>query len=100
MLYMMMLGSNRPRADKLIRPCGQEFDDVTDGACFGEENSRLAREQNVKLITTAISGTEVPEIYVSFPKEQCINCPHKEQCRVKVHKRVCSFTISTKMLNV
>lgn len=103
---------------------------VTDGAYFGEENSRLAREQNVKLITTAISGTEVPEIYadfvlneegtrvlkcpaghapksscytkggnghiyVSFPKEQCINCPHKEQCRVKVHKRVCSLTIST-----
>lgn len=33
-------------------------------------------------------------IYVSFPREQCMNCPHKEQCRVKVHKKVCSLTIS------
>ena len=32
--------------------------------------------------------------YVSFPKEVCMNCPHKEECRVKEHKKVCSFTIS------
>lgn len=102
---------------------------VTDGAYFGEENSRLAQKQNINLVTTAITGIEVPEIYadfllneegtrvlkcpaghtpksscyskgggghiyVSFPREQCINCPHKEQCRVKAHKKVCSLTIS------
>lgn len=102
---------------------------VTDGAYSGNKNSRLAQEKNVKLVTTAISGTKVPEIYadftldekgtrvlrcpaghtpksscyttggnghiyVSFPRETCINCPHKDQCRVKVHKNVCSFTIS------
>ena len=102
---------------------------VTDGAYFGEKNSRLAREKNINLVTTAITGIEVPEIYadfllneegtrvlkcaaghtpksscysksggghiyVSFPREQCTNCPHKEQCRVKVHKKVCSLTIS------
>lgn len=39
---------------------------VTDDAYFGEKNSRLAGEQNVKLITTAISGTKVPEIYADF----------------------------------
>ena len=108
---------------------GDEAIIVTDGAYFGEENSRLAQKQNVKLVTTALTGIEVPEIYadfllsedgtrvlkcpaghtpksscysngggghiyVSFPKEQCMHCPHKEQGRVKVHKRVCSLTIS------
>ena len=36
---------------------------VTDGAYFGEENSRLAQKQNINLVTTAITGIEVPEIY-------------------------------------
>ncbi len=104
---------------------------ITDGAYSGEENSRLAEQKNVKLVTTAITGIEVPDIYadfklneegtrvlqcsaghtpksscytkgggghiyVSFPREQCINCPHKEQCHVKVHKKVYSLTISAK----
>jgi len=103
---------------------------VTDGAYFGDKNSELAQEKNIRLVTTAVSGTEVPEIYadfvldekgtrvlqcpagntpksscytnggnghiyVSFPKEVCINCPHRDQCRVKVHKKVCSLTISS-----
>lgn len=32
--------------------------------------------------------------YISFPKDVCMNCPHKEECRAKEHKKVCSFTIS------
>ena len=39
---------------------------VTDGAYFGEENSRLAQKQNINLVTTAITGIEVPEIYADF----------------------------------
>ena len=117
--------------DSLERNGSQEEGSVvvTDGAYFGEENSRLSQKQNINLVTTAITGIEVPEIYadfllneegtrvvkcpaghtpksscyskgggghiyVSFPREQCMNCPHKEQCRVKVHKKVCSLTIS------
>lgn len=101
---------------------------VTDGAYCGESNTQAAQEKNIQLITTALTGTEVPDIYadfefsedgskilrcpmgnvpqsccqsssnghyyVSFPKEVCMNCPHKEECRVKEHKKVCSFTIS------
>lgn len=117
--------------DSLERNGSQEEGSVvvTDGAYFGEENSRLAQKRNINLVTTAITGIEVPEIYadfllneegtrvlkcpaghtpkssccsrggggyiyVSFPREQCMNCPHKERCRVKVHKKVCSLTIS------
>lgn len=101
---------------------------VTDGAYCGETNTKAAEEKNIRLITTALTGTEVPDIYadfefskdgskvlrcpmgnvpksccqsssnghfyVSFPKDVCMGCPHKEECRVKEHKEVCSFTIS------
>lgn len=104
---------------------------VTDGAYFGEENQRQAEKQNVKLISTAITGIDVPDIYAdfklndagnrvmecpagytpqssscsihgnghiyaSFKREQCLNCPHKDECRVKVHAKVCSISISAK----
>lgn len=35
-------------------------------------------------------------IYASFEREQCLNCPHRDECRVKVHEKVCSVTISAK----
>ena len=38
-------------------------------------------------------------LYVSFPRDVCLNCPHKEDCHVKVHKKVCSLTISGKAQN-
>lgn len=39
---------------------------VTDGAYFGEENRQGAKEKNITLVTTAISGREVPDIYADF----------------------------------
>lgn len=104
---------------------------VADGAYYGKENENLAREKNVTLVTTAISGVEAPDIYadfelneegtrvlkcpagqtpkscsqgsnhlyVSFPRDVCLNCPHKDKCHVKVHKKVCSLTISSNSQN-
>lgn len=119
--------------DSLERNAGKEGGSilVTDGAYFGEDNQKQAEKQNVRLVTTAITGIEVPDIYAdfklndagsrvlecpagysprssscstngnghiyaSFKREQCLNCPHKEECRVKVHAKVCSITISAK----
>lgn len=104
---------------------------VADGAYYGKENEKLAVENKVTLVTTAVSGVEAPDIYadfelneagtrvlkcpaghtpkscsqgshhmyVSFPRDVCLNCPHKEACRVKVHKKVCSLTISSNSRN-
>lgn len=104
---------------------------VADGAYFGEDNQKQAEKQNVKLVTTAITGSDVPDIYAdfqlngegnrvlkcpagyvpkssscstngnghiyaSFQRGQCLNCPHRKECRVKVHAKVCSITISAK----
>lgn len=104
---------------------------VADGAYYGKENEDLARENNVTLVTTAVTGVEVPDIYadfelnadgtrvlkcpaghapkscsqgshhlyVSFPRDVCLKCPHKDECHVKVHKKVCSLTISSNAQN-
>lgn len=101
---------------------------VTDGAYCGAENTALAASQNIKLVTTDLTGKDVPDIYAdfefneegtriikcpagyspkscccsssnghihaSFSKEICMNCPHKNECKVKEHKKVCSIDIS------
>lgn len=101
---------------------------ITDGAYCGEHNTDTAKEKNIRLVITALTGTETPDIYadfefsedgtkilkcpmgnvpksrcqssnngrfyVSFPKDVCMSCPHREECRVKEHKEVCSFTVS------
>lgn len=101
---------------------------ITDGAYCGVENTALAASKNIQLVTTDLTGKDVPDIYAdfllneegtrilkcpvgnvpvscccsssnghihaSFPKETCMNCPHKNECRVKEHKKVCSIDIS------
>ncbi len=104
---------------------------VADGAYCGKDNQDLARENNISLVTTDVTGREVTDIYadfelneagtrvlkcpaghapkscsqgshylyVSFPRDVCLSCPHKEECHVKVHKKVCSLNISSSAQN-
>lgn len=101
---------------------------ITDGAYCGANNTALAASKNIQLVTTDLTGKDVPDIYAdfelneegtrivkcpagnspvscccsssnghihaSFSKETCINCPHKNECKVKEHKKVCSIDIS------
>lgn len=101
---------------------------VADGAYCGSENTALAASKNIQLVTTDLSGIDVPDIYAdfelnkegtrikkcpagyspvscccsssnghihaSFSKEHCMNCPHKDECKVKEHKKVFSIDIS------
>lgn len=101
---------------------------VADGAYSGAENTSLAASKNIQLVTTDLTGIDVPDIYAdfemneegtrimkcpagyspkscccsssnghvhaSFLKELCLNCPHKNECRVKIYKNVCSVDIS------
>ena len=36
---------------------------IADGAYAGEENTQLAAEKNITLVTTDLSGKDVPAIY-------------------------------------
>ena len=101
---------------------------ITDGAYCGAENTALATSKNIQLVTTDLTGKDVPDIYAdfelneegtrivkcpagnspiscccsssnghihaSFSKESCMNCPHRNECKIKEHKKVCSVDIS------
>jgi hypothetical protein len=60
---------------------------VADGAYSGEENSRLAKDHNLKLVTTNFTGRKPDEIYAEFKFTQdgqylieCINKCAPEEC--------------------
>lgn len=74
---------------------------ITDGVYCGEGNSNCADVKQVLRCpvghvpkSSCYTGGGNGHIYVSFPKNVCMSCPHKEECREKEHKQVCSFTIS------
>lgn len=113
-----------------MEPQAEEVTIVADGAYSGAENQEKAAEKNVKLITTDLSGKDVPQVvgefklneegtrvlqcpagnvpktsnYIrqnsictaSFPRDLCANCPHKDQCRAKIFKRVAKITVTKK----
>lgn len=106
---------------------------VTDGGYDGQDNIALAKEKNVRLVTTALIGKEAPDVLadfefnedgtkllkcaaghepvsqsftkstrqcrVSFDRNCCADCPYKEQCRPKIHKKVATFTTSKNASN-
>ena len=62
---------------------------VTDGAYFGEENRREAEKKNITLITTAISGCDVPDIYADFELNE--DRTRIEKCPAGYRPKSCSL---------
>lgn len=52
---------------------------VTDGGYSGAENTSLAAAKNIRLVTTDLTGKEVPDIYADFERNQegtrIMKCP-------------------------
>lgn len=70
---------------------------VADGAYSGEENSRLASEHNLKLVTTNFTGRKPDEIYADFIFTEngqyllkCKNGCIPEECKYDAHNE-CSI---------
>ena len=91
---------------------------VTDGGYDGQDNIALAKEKNVRLVTTALIGKESPDVLADFEfnkdgtrllkcaagrvssdRNQCAGCPYQEQCRPKIYKKVASFITSKNATN-
>ncbi|MDD6037027.1 MAG: hypothetical protein PUC30_12735 [Lachnospiraceae bacterium] len=57
-------------SDCLLELCKTDFEEeiilVTDGGYDGQDNVALAKEKNVKLVTTALIGKEAPDALVDF----------------------------------
>lgn len=46
---------------------------VTDGTYFGEENQTLEERKNVTLVTAAMTGKEVPDVYADYKLNEAGN---------------------------
>lgn len=77
---------------------------VTDGAYYGDENTELAKEKNINLVTTALTGAATPDIFADFEfsedGQSVTSCPagHAPQsccCRNSNGKCRISFLRST-----
>ena len=94
---------------------------IGDGLFASRENSRLAQEGNIKLVTTAMTGPKPPEAVAGFEidkeKGQVLNCPagnvpirqsrnpvtgnyrivmEKSECRDCPHRRDCNAKMQAK----
>lgn len=52
---------------------------VTDGAYYGDENVELAKEKNINLLTTSLTGVPTPDIFADFEfsddGKEVLQCP-------------------------
>lgn len=52
---------------------------VTDGAYYGDENVKLAKEKNINLLTTSLTGVPTPDIFADFEfsddGKEVLQCP-------------------------
>ena len=46
--------------------------------------------------THLYTGGKSQQFHVSFERDQCANCPNKDRCKAKIHKRVSNVTVSIK----
>lgn len=78
---------------------GKEAPDVLADFTFNEDGTRL--------ITCAAGNEPVSQsftkstrqIRASFDRSRCVNCPHKDQCHPKIHKKVASLVTSKNASN-
>ena len=71
---------------------------VTDGGYGGRDNTKLASEKNVKLITTALIGKEAPDVLADFEFNE--SGTKLLKCAAGHAPRSCNYTKSTKQCHV
>lgn len=76
---------------------GKPVDDILADFVFNETGTKVVRcPAGYEPKSCGYTGSKSQQFHVSFQKEQCADCPNKERCKAKIHKRVSSITISVK----
>lgn len=71
---------------------------VTDGGYSGGDNTELAAEKNIRLITTALTGKDAPDVLADFKFKE--DGTEVLECAAGNAPKSCSYTKSTKQCNV
>lgn len=66
---------------------------------FSEDGKKLLHCANGNEPKTCNYNTTDGKCRISFQKEQCVNCPYKEQCKPKIFKTIARIDLSYKTVN-
>ena len=76
---------------------GKAVDDILAEFVFNEEGTKVLRcPAGYEPKSCGYTGCKSQQFHVSFQRDQCANCPNKDRCKAKIHKRVSSVTVSVK----
>lgn len=76
---------------------GKFVDDILAEFVFNEEGTKVLRcPAGYEPKSCGYTGGKSQQFHVSFQRDQCANCPNKDRCKAKIHKRVSSVTVSVK----
>ena len=79
---------------------GKFVDDILAEFVFNEEGTKVLRcPAGYEPKSCGYTGGKSQQFHVSFQRDQCANCPNKDRCKAKIHKRVSSVTVSVKPMN-
>ena len=76
---------------------GKPVDDVLADFVFNETGTKVLRcPAGYEPKSCGYTGDKSQQFHVSFLRDQCADCPNKNRCKAKIHKRVSSVTVSIK----
>lgn len=76
---------------------GKPIDDILADFVFNETGTKVVRcPAGYEPKSCGYTGSKSQQFHVSFQRDQCANCPNKDRCKAKIHKRVSSVTVSVK----
>ena len=76
---------------------GKPTDDILADFVFNDAGTKVLKcPAGYEPKSCGYTGDKSRQFHVSFPKEQCADCPNKERCKAKIHKWVSSVTVSVK----
>ena len=76
---------------------GKPVDDILADFVFNEAGTKVLRcPAGYEPKSCGYTGSKSQQFHVSFQREQCANCPHRNRCKAKIYKRVSSVTVSIK----
>ena len=77
---------------------GKFVDDILAEFVFNEEGTKVLRcPAGYEPKSCVYTGGKSQQFHVSFQRDQCANCPNKDRCKAKIHKRVSSVFIAKKI---
>lgn len=73
---------------------GKPVDDILADFVFNETGTKVLRcPAGYEPKSCGYTGSKSQQFHVSFQREQCANCPHRNRCKAKIYKRVSSVTV-------